>query len=97
MTVTGPVAECAVSNCPFNDHTPCGAAGITLGGNEDHAPCATFIDTGAHGGLPTVLASVGACQRSECVHNDHLVGGADSARVGPGADNADRLTYEHKE
>lgn len=94
MTVTVPVTECAVSNCSFNDHTHCGAAGITIGGNADHAQCATFIDTGTHGGLPKVLASVGACQRTECAHNDHLMCGAASVKVGPGADNADCLTYQ---
>ncbi|PYI39650.1 DUF1540 domain-containing protein [Arthrobacter psychrolactophilus] len=95
MTVTVPVTECAVANCSFNDHTHCGAAGITIGGHSDHAQCATFIDTGVHGGLPKVLASVGACQRSECSHNENLMCAATSVRVGPGADNADCLTYEH--
>ena len=46
-------------------------------------------------GCPKVLASVGACQRSECSHNEHLMCGAAAVRVGPGADNADCLTYEH--
>lgn len=95
MTATVPVTECAVEHCSFNDHTHCSAAGITIAGASDHAQCATFIDIGAHGGLPKVLASVGACQRTECLHNDHLMCGADSVKVGPGADSADCLTYEH--
>ena len=49
-----------------------------------------------HGGLPKVLADVGACQRSECVHNDHLMCRAPEVHVGPGADNADCLTYAHR-
>ena len=53
------------------------------------------MDTGQHGGLPKVLASVGACQRGECVHNDHLMCTASEVHVGPGADNADCLTYKH--
>jgi hypothetical protein len=61
---------------------------------NDHEGC-TFIDTGIHGGLPKVLADVGACQRSECVHNDHLMCNAREVHVGPGADNADCLTYSH--
>jgi hypothetical protein len=61
--MTTHVADCGVANCSFNDHSACTAAAITVGGSEDHASCATFIDTGAHGGLPKVLADVGACQR----------------------------------
>ena len=89
------VADCSVTNCSFNDHTHCNAAAITGGGSTDHASCATFIETGIHGGLPKVLANIGACQRSECVHNDHLMCNAPEVHVGPGADNADCLTYSH--
>ena len=89
------VADCSVTNCSFNDHTHCNAEAITVGGTTDHASCATFIDTGIHGGLPKVLANVGACQRSECVHNDHLMCNASEVHVGPGPDNADCLTYSH--
>lgn len=95
MTVTPPVAECTVDNCSFNDHSHCEAAGITIGGASDHPQCATFVDTGTHGGLPKVLSSVGACQRGECVHNDRLMCTASEIHVGPGADNADCLTYKH--
>ena len=97
MTATANVSDCTVVNCSFNDHSHCGAAGITIGGGEDHASCATFIDTGMHGGLRKVLATVGACQRAECVHNDQLMCSAPEVHVGPGADNADCLTYEHAE
>jgi hypothetical protein len=74
----------------------CTAGAITVAGGEDHAACVTFIDTGTHGGLPKVLADVGACQRSECVHNDHLMCQAPEVHVGPGPDNADCLTYAHR-
>ncbi|GAA3679955.1 hypothetical protein GCM10023081_17660 [Arthrobacter ginkgonis] len=97
MTATANVSDCTVVNCSFNDHSNCQAAGITIGGGEDHASCATFIDTGMHGGLRKVLATVGACQRAECVHNDQLMCSAPEVHVGPGADNADCLTYEHAE
>lgn len=93
--MTVPVIDCTVANCSFNDHTHCNAAGITIGGNADHAQCATFIDTGSMGGLPKVLASVGACQRGECSHNENLMCTATEVHVGPGTDNADCLTYEH--
>jgi hypothetical protein len=96
MTMTASVTDCSVTRCSFNDHEGCTAAAITVGGNENHAACATFIDTGVRGGLPKVLATIGACQRAECVHNEHLMCGASEVRVGPGADNADCLTYDHR-
>jgi len=59
--MTTHVADCSVTNGSFNDHSACNAAAITVAGATDHASCATFIDTGTHGGLPKVLADVGAC------------------------------------
>ncbi|MFJ5955906.1 DUF1540 domain-containing protein [Paenarthrobacter sp. NPDC092416] len=88
------VSACSVGTCGFN-HNGCTAFGITIGGTTDHASCATFIDTTAMGGLPKVLAHVGACQRSECVHNNNLMCEAHDVKVGPGAEAADCLTYEH--
>jgi hypothetical protein len=60
--------------------------------NHDH--CGTFISLGADGGLPTVHAEVGACQRGECVHNSHLMCTAHDVKIGAGADEADCLTYQ---
>ena len=74
MTATAPVAQCSVSNCSFNDHTHCGAAGITIGGNADHGECATFIDTGVRGGLPGILASMGVgpgADNADCLTHEH--------------------------
>ncbi len=94
--MTTHLADSQVTNFSFNDHLACNAVAITVGGTEDHASCSTFIDTGTHGGLPKVLADVEACQRSECIHNDHLMCQAAEVHVGPGADNADCLTYGHR-
>lgn len=63
--MTAQVTECAVVNCSFNDLTNGNALGITIGGASDHAQCATFINTGTHGGLLKVLVSVGARQCGE--------------------------------
>lgn len=93
--MTTHVADCSVSNCSFNDHSACNAVAITVSGSADHAACATFIDIGTHGGLPKVIADVGACQRSECVHNEHLMCQASEVHIGPGSENADCLTYSH--
>lgn len=88
------VSTCAVHDCSFNDHDDCTAYAITVSGAKDHASCATFIDTSQTGGLPKVLAHVGACQRSECRFNNHLMCDAQGVRVGPGAEKADCLTYQ---
>ncbi|WP_104104998.1 DUF1540 domain-containing protein [Arthrobacter sp. 08Y14] len=88
-----PVSDCSVHSCDYN-HDGCTAYAITVGGAPDHASCSTFIDTTETGGLPKVLASVGACLRSECQHNDHLMCTAHDVKVGPGAESADCLTYQ---
>ena len=88
------VSGCTVESCSFNHDHDCGAFAITVSGSTEHASCGTFIDTGALGGLPKVLASVGACQRSECAHNEDLMCGASNVRIGPGAEAADCLSYE---
>jgi hypothetical protein len=90
------VSTCTVDKCAFNHEHECNAYAITVSGGADHASCGTFIDTSSLGGLPKVLAHVGACQRGECVHNDHLMCNAHDVRIGPGADEADRLSYEHR-
>ena len=87
------VQDCTVSSCDFN-HEGCTAYAITVGGSREHASCSTFIDTSTSGGLPKVLAQVGACQRNECRFNNHLMCDAHDVRVGPGAELADCLTYQ---
>lgn len=88
------VAECSVSGCSYNDHSHCHAAAVTIAGTPGDAECATFIPLGAKGGLDKVVSHVGACQRAECVHNSSLECTAPAVRVGPGAEEADCLTYE---
>ena len=88
------VSECSVLGCSYNDHSSCHAAAVTIAGSPGDAECATFIPLGSKGGLDKVLSHVGACQRSECVHNSKLECTAASVRIGAGADDADCLTYE---
>lgn len=88
------VTECSVAGCSYNDHSACHAGAVTIRAAGDEAACATFIPLNVKGGLDTVVASVGACQRADCRHNDHLECTASGVRVGPGADTADCLTYE---
>lgn len=88
------VSECTVSGCSYNDHSACHAGAVTIGGAAgSDAQCATFIPLNVKGGLDTVLASVGACQRADCVHNENLTCGATAVRIGAGHDLADCLTY----
>ncbi|HEY1105097.1 MAG TPA: DUF1540 domain-containing protein [Agromyces sp.] len=88
------VAECSDDGCTNNDHSHCHAAAVTNAGSPGDAECATFIPLGSKGGLDKVLTHVGACQRSECIHNSKLECTAAAVRIGAGADDADCLTYE---
>ena len=54
--------------------------------------CGTYVDAGSKGGAVT-HGQVGACHRTDCVHNSALECTAHDVEVGPGADVADCLTY----
>ncbi|KHL15615.1 uncharacterized protein DUF1540 [Mumia flava] len=88
------VDECAAAGCSYNHDHVCHAGAITISGTPEDAACGTFIDLGPSGGLPTVVARVGACHRTDCVHNSDLECTAEAIRVGPGQDKADCLTYQ---
>ncbi len=91
-TVMPPVSECTVAGCSYNDHG-CHAFAITVSGTDGHADCGTFIPLTIRGGLPRAEAQVGACSRTDCVHNDALECRADAIRVGVDQDTASCLTY----
>ncbi|SDB83756.1 protein of unknown function [Sanguibacter gelidistatuariae] len=89
------VSECSVATCGYN-HDGCHAGAVTVAGHTGSAECVTFIPLSHKGGLDKVIAQVGACQRSECVHNAALECAASSVRIGAGAsvdELADCLTY----
>lgn len=86
------VSTCTVARCSYN-HDGCHAYAITVGGTHARAECGTFIGLSAKGGLDTVKGQVGACQRTDCVHNADLACTAPTIRVGGGADLADCLTF----
>lgn len=93
-TVMPPVSECTVSGCSYNDHDHgCHAFAITVSGHDGSADCGTFIPLTVRGGLPRAEAQVGACQRTDCVHNDALECRAEGIRVGLDHDTAHCLTY----
>ena len=93
-TVMPPVSECTVTGCSYNDHDHgCHAFAITVSGHDGSADCGTFIPLTVRGGLPRAEAQVGACQRTDCVHNDALECRATAIRVGFDHDAASCLTY----
>lgn len=90
MTTTMPaVADCTIESCSYNHDAGCHAFAVTIA----EAGCTTFLPLNVSGGLNTVTAQVGACQRADCIKNDHLFCTAEAITVGSGADKADCLTY----
>lgn len=83
------VSECTVAGCSYN-HDGCTADAITIADRNSDAACVTFISLDMIGGTKQPEAHVGACQRIECMFNDHLLCGADSVRVG---NDAECLTF----
>ena len=85
------VSQCTVTGCGYN-HDGCTAFAITIG--RSNSECDTFVDTAEKGGMGKVIAQVGACKRSECMHNTNLECQAPAITVGSGQDAADCLTFE---
>ncbi len=88
------VSECTVAGCSYN-HDGCHAFAITVSGVNGTADCGTFIPLSRKGGLPKVVTQVGACSRTDCVHNADLECTASDVRIGPGTGDhaANCLTY----
>ena len=88
------VQTCSVSECGYN-HDGCTAFAITIG--SMNSECDTYVDSIGKGGMGKALAQVGACKRSECMHNTDLECHAPAIVVGQsGDDKADCLTYEKR-
>lgn len=91
-TMTLPIiSTCSVEGCSYNHDHDCHAAAITI--LHDSAACATYYHDGVKGGFD-IKGTVGACQRTDCVHNEMLECTASGVEIGYGADNADCLTYQ---
>ena len=87
------VQKCSVSECGYN-HDGCTAFAITIG--SMNSECDTYVDSSDKGGIGRALAQVGACKRSDCMHNTDLECHAPAIVVGASTDKADCLTYEPK-
>jgi hypothetical protein len=86
------VRECAAVSCSFNDRG-CHAPAVTVASTDGAATCVTFVESPVRGGIADVTGTIGACARTECVHNSHLACTAESVQVGPRATMSDCLTY----
>lgn len=93
MSTVTDVSTCTINACAFNNDG-CTAFAVTIAGTPDNASCGTFIELDAHGGLPSAQAQVGACQRTECVHNTDLMCAIDAITVGASGSTAGCLMYE---
>lgn len=86
------ISDCTVTACSYNNDG-CRAGAVTIEAFGSEAACGTFIPLNMKGGLPTMMASVGACQRADCTHNELLTCGAPAIKIGAGASTADCLTF----
>jgi hypothetical protein len=84
------VSTCSVDGCSYNHDHDCHAGAITVTGSS--SACGTYVHTDTKGGA-VEHAQVGACHRTDCVHNSALECTAHDVEVGPGADVADCLTF----
>jgi hypothetical protein len=87
------VQECAAVSCSFNDGG-CHAPAVTVASTDGAATCATFVESATRGGIADVTGTVGACARTECVHNTNLACTAEHISVGPGATASDCRTFQ---
>ena len=67
-----------------------------LRSTEDGFPRDTFVDSSVQGGMGRAIAQVGACKRSECVHDTDLECHAPAITVGSAQDLTDCLTFESR-
>ncbi len=91
MTQMAPITECLMDECAYNNKHDCHAYAITV--HSGDSACSTFLPLASDGGLGMFVAKVGACQRSECMHNADLVCSADGVRIGAGSGTARCLTF----
>ena len=85
------ISTCNVQGCSYNHDHDCHAGAITV---TDGTSCGTFFSNGVHDAGVAPRGQVGACHRSDCVHNEKLECRAESVDIGVGDDPADCLTIQ---
>jgi hypothetical protein len=84
------VSTCSVDGCSYNHDHDCHAGAITVTGGT---ACGTYVHSTSWAGVETV-GQVGACHRSDCVHNEKLECTASGVTIGAAGDVADCLTFQ---
>lgn len=93
LTIDMPlVAQCAVSDCAYNINSSCHARAITIG-DGIHPGCDTFLGTSPHTRDAKLLAGVGACKVTGCMHNDDYECIAEQINVGYQNQEINCLTF----
>ena len=65
------VTQCDADECAYNWEGTCHALEITIG-DETHPMCDTFCQSSQKGCGDEMMAGVGACKVSACMHNSRL-------------------------
>jgi hypothetical protein len=75
------VMECEALDCAYNKDRRCHALAINVT-TGPHARCDTYWTAAGKGGDEQAQGKVGACQATECRHNQRLVCTAPGIKVG---------------
>lgn len=88
------IKQCSMLDCAYNMDAKCHTMAITVGGP---APlCDTYLKSAKKGGDREVMAGVGACKVSTCVHNSSLECISDNIQIGNHADHAECDTFRER-
>jgi hypothetical protein len=88
------VIKCDAIECDYNREKACHAIAITVGHGNAHPRCDTMFESGTHGGVPKIIAGVGACKVAGCKFNQSLECTAKGITVGHHSDEVDCLTFQ---
>ncbi|HLP97370.1 MAG TPA: DUF1540 domain-containing protein [Sideroxyarcus sp.] len=86
------VAQCAVSDCAYNQNSNCHARAITIG-DATHPGCDTFMKGAQHAKSIKQIAGIGACKTGTCKFNEDLECVADSIQVSMVHNQANCMTF----
>ena len=86
------VTECDATECSYNWDKMCHALAITIG-DEAGPMCDTFCQSSQKGGGDGMMAGVGACKVSACMHNSHLECRCSEIQVGHQGSEVDCLSF----
>lgn len=86
------IIDCDARECLYNTNGQCSTFAITVGSTE---PCCdTFMNAAGKGGIPGIVAGVGACHMSSCAYNNMFECTAEGIHVSVHDKHADCGTYQ---